>query len=200
VIKNSNVLKQHLVPLRGIMEAELAESLAGAEVSQMNLERQFEELRSTMPAGSVEHVTAFQTVINLVKGADAESIGHLQQFAVLISSFTAHVAEHSEQVNVRIKRTRALKSVLDELSTKTADKGAAGAGVVHSEHDARKTLHQGEERGNVREMSKLVNSGRDGGGRGDNDGGGEGGESAKRLCEERRREEWLLSAILSPEK
>jgi hypothetical protein len=120
-MKNNKKLKDHLVPLRKIMEADIAQRLSDAQESQSIVEKQLTDFKNAIPVESSDEKATFRAVINLVKKATPESIGHLKQFAKVISSLTAHMADYSENVNPKFKQARALKNVLDELFTETMD-------------------------------------------------------------------------------
>lgn len=96
------------------MEADIDERLSDA---QSRVEKQLTDFKNDIPADSSDEKAAFRAVINLVKRATPESIGHLKQFAKVISGLTSHVADYSENVNPTLKQARALKNVLDELFT-----------------------------------------------------------------------------------
>jgi hypothetical protein len=120
-MKNNKKLREHLVPLRKIMEADIAERLSDAKESQSIVEKQLTEFKNAIPVDSSDEKAAFRAVINLVKKATPESIGHLKQFAKVISGLTSHMADYSENVNPKYKQARALKNVLDELFTEAMD-------------------------------------------------------------------------------
>lgn len=80
------------------------------------VEKQLTDFKNAIPADSSDEKAAFRAVINFVKRATPESIGHLKQFAKVISSLTSHMADYSENVNPKFKQARALKNALVELS------------------------------------------------------------------------------------
>ncbi|RYE57684.1 MAG: hypothetical protein EOP48_05265 [Sphingobacteriales bacterium] len=121
VMRNNKKLKEHLIPLRKIMEADIAERLADARESQSIVERELTEFKNAMGTNAVEEKAAFRAVIALVKKADTNSIAHLKQFSKVISSLTNHMAYYSEKVNPKFKQARALKNVLDEMFVEAMD-------------------------------------------------------------------------------
>ncbi|RYH08067.1 hypothetical protein EON65_41225 [archaeon] len=138
VMKNNKKLKEHLIPLRKIMEADIAERLADAKESQSIVERELTEFKNAISVDDVEEKAAFKAVIRLVKKADHDSIGHLKQFSKVISSLTNHMAHYSENVNPKFKQARALKEVLDELFTEAMDDMGVAADTPPSQAKAKR--------------------------------------------------------------
>jgi hypothetical protein len=89
-MKSNKKLKDHLVPLRKIMEADIAQRLSDAQESQSIVEKQLTDFKNAIPVESSDEKATFRAVINLVKKATPESIGHLKQFSKVISTLTAH--------------------------------------------------------------------------------------------------------------
>ena len=114
-MRNNKKLSEHLIPLRKIMEAEIAERLADAKESQSRVEKQLTDFKNAMPDESGEEMKAFKSVIMLVKKATPESILHLKQFVKVISTLTDHMYDYSENVNPKFKQSRVLKNVLDDM-------------------------------------------------------------------------------------
>ena len=114
-MRNNKKFSEHLIPLRKIMEAEIAERLADAKESQSRVEKQLTDFKNAMPDESGEEMKAFKSVIRLVKKATPESILHLKQFVKVISTLTDHMYDYSENVNPKFKQSRVLKNVLDEM-------------------------------------------------------------------------------------
>jgi hypothetical protein len=112
-IKNNGKLKDHLIPLRKIMEDNLAAHSANAQESQSVVEKHLAQFRA-ISTESVDELNAFDAVINLVKEATPEKVARLKQFCQVITAFTNHVADHSESANPKIKHARAFK-----ISTRT---------------------------------------------------------------------------------
>jgi hypothetical protein len=113
-IKNNGKLKDHLIPLRKIMEDNLAAHSANAQESQSVVEKHLAQFRA-ISTESVDELNAFDAVINLVKEATPEKVARLKQFCQVITAFTNHVADHSESANPKIKHARAFKKILDGM-------------------------------------------------------------------------------------
>lgn len=120
-MKNNKKLTEHLFQFRNVIEADISERLSDAKESQSIVERQLTDFKKTIPVDSSDEIAAFRAVINLAKKATPETIGHLKQFAKVITSLTSHIADYSETVNPKYKHARALKNVLDELITEAMD-------------------------------------------------------------------------------
>jgi hypothetical protein len=120
-MKNNKKLKDHMVPLRKIMEGDIAQHLYDAQESQSQVELQLTELKNALPAGSTGEKAAFKAMISLVKNATPESIGHLKLFTKALTSLTEHMANYSENMNPKLRQSRALKNVLDEMFTEAVD-------------------------------------------------------------------------------
>lgn len=120
-MRNNKKLKEHMVPLRKIMEADIAERLADAQESGSIVERQLSDFKNAIPKDAREHLATFKAVINLIKKATPESIVYLKLFSKAVSSLTSHMENYSEAVNPKFRQARALKIVLDELFTEAMD-------------------------------------------------------------------------------
>lgn len=113
-MRNNKKLRNHLIPLRKIMEADIAQHLYDAQESQSRVESQLTEFKNALPAGSTAEKAAFKSVISLVKNATPDSIEP-------ITSLTEHMESYSENVNHKLKQSRFLKSILDEMFTEAVD-------------------------------------------------------------------------------
>lgn len=120
-MKNNKKLKEHLIPLRKILEADTAQHLYDAHESQSQVERQLVDFRNAMPEGPSDEMATFKAVISLVKNSTPESIEHIQLFSKALSSLTEHITTYSEKVNPKLKQSRALKNLLDQMFANAVD-------------------------------------------------------------------------------
>jgi hypothetical protein len=114
-LKENKKIAEHLVPLRRMIETEVADRLADAKESQSILEVKLTDFKKSIPNDATDEMAAFNAVIKLVRKANPESISYLKQFSRVITLLVDHMSDYSEGVNPKFKQSRALKKVLDEL-------------------------------------------------------------------------------------
>lgn len=114
-LKENKKIAEHLVPLRKMIEKEVADRLVDAKESQSILEMKLTEFKKAIPSDAADEMAAFNAVIKLVRKANPESISYLKQFSRVITLLVDHMSDYSETVNPKFKQSRALKKVLDEM-------------------------------------------------------------------------------------
>lgn len=114
-LKENKKIAEHLVPLRKMIESEVADRLADAKESQSILEVKLTEFKKAIPNDATDEMAAFNAVIKLVRKANPESISYLKQFSRVITLLVDHMSHYSEGVNPKFKQSRAVKKVLDEM-------------------------------------------------------------------------------------
>lgn len=119
VLRRNCKLREHLIPLRKIMEADINERQRGANASQSHAERQLLDFHNAFPD---DENSAFTSVIRLVKEATPASIVHLKEFTKVISTLIDHISDHTESMNPKFQQSLALKKVLDELFIEEREK------------------------------------------------------------------------------
>eukprot|EP00981_Chlorochromonas_danica_P001666 scaffold367_cov274-Ochromonas_danica.AAC.15 len=128
MMRTNKKLKEHMLPLRKMIEANMTEHLIKAQESRLIVDRQLRELNNAIipynnndDDNDDQQVTPCQAVIHLIETATPESIVYLKLFSKVVSSLTSHMENYSEVINRKLRQTRVFKLVLDELFTEAMD-------------------------------------------------------------------------------
>lgn len=120
-LKNNKKWKEHLVPLRKIVERELAMKMNSAEESAIIAEKHLSEFIETIPPEFRHQHAAFMSIVDIIKNATPASIGHVKMFAKAVSLLSTHAENFSPVINSKLRQTMALKRMLDELIVEAVD-------------------------------------------------------------------------------
>lgn len=102
-MRSNKKLKDHVVPLRKIMEADIAKLLRDAQESGSIVERQLSDFKDAIPKDASDQLAALEVVIDVFRKATSRKLCHLLLF--------------TWRITPRLRQSRALKGVLDELFT-----------------------------------------------------------------------------------